>query len=209
MCGSQPNVDNSAAEAAAEEARQARVREEERQARITDGTTKINDTFGTFTDDFFTGLRDTYMDYYQPQLDQQFGKASDDLTFSLARAGTLNSSIAGQKQAELTTQYNDSLASILSQAQGAADDQRARVGQEKSSLISLLNSTADADMVSNEALARTQSLFNERPTYNPLGDMFGGVATGVGQYLQNQQNKNLYNAYMGGGSAGSSARIVR
>ncbi|GKT32077.1 hypothetical protein ADUPG1_006328, partial [Aduncisulcus paluster] len=148
-------------------------------------------TVSGFDQSYFDNVKSDYMDYYQPQLDKQFGTATDNLTFALARAGTLNSSIAGQKQADLTTRYTDNLASLLSQASGAADDARNKLNSEKSSMISLLNSTGNADMVGNEALARTQMLQNQRPTYNPIGDVFGGAAMGVGQYLQNQQNRSI------------------
>ena len=214
MCGGgKPKVDNSAAEAARREAAEARRREEERKARIKAGTERIDETFGTFTDSYYDGIRDDYVDYYQPQLDRQLEDAREGLTFALARSGTLDSSIAAEKQADLTTHYNDNLASILSKAQNSAETQRRRVQGEKSSLVSLLNQTADADRVANEALARTKVLFNERPAYNPLGDLFGGLAAGVGNYLQHQRDRQLYDAYFGhtpGAAKGnkSSARIV-
>lgn len=208
MCGSKPKVDTSVQDAMLQETRDARLREEERQARIEEGTAAVDSTFNTFDDSYYDGIVSNYMDYYQPQLDNQFDNATDDLTFALARAGTLNSSIAANKQADLTTQYNDALSSFLSQATGAANQQRQRVGQEKSSLISLLNQTADADRIANEALARTQQIYQEQPSYNPIGDLFGGFAVGVGNYLDQRRQRQLYDTYFNGGPTTGSGYSV-
>lgn len=209
MCGSKPKVDKSASRAAAADAASARAAEEARQQRITAGTNQINDTFAQFDDAYFDGFKQAELDYYQPQLDNQFADAKKNLTFSLARAGTLNSSVAAEKQADLTTSYNDNLASILSQATANANAQRDRVASEKSSLVSMLNSTGNQTNAVNNALARSSAISAERPSYNPLGDMFGGAANGIGQYLQNQQAQNAYNNYRTSvGGTGSSSRIV-
>lgn len=155
-----------------------------------------------FNDDFFDQRRNDFLGYYQPQLDDQFGKARDQLTFALARAGTLNSTLAADKQGDLSSQYDVQRGSILSQADADVAAQRARINQEKSGLVAQLNATGDADRVSNEALARTQQMFNERPTYNPLGDIFSGVAAGIGNWHNAQQNRNAWNTYNQGRSGG-------
>lgn len=150
-----------------------------------------------FNDDFFDQRRNDFLGYYQPQLDDQFSKARDQLTFALARAGTLNSTLAADKQGDLSSQYDVQRASILSQADADVAAQRARINQEKSGLVAQLNATGDADRVSNEALARTQQMFNEKPAYNPLGDIFSGVAAGIGNWNRARQNRNLWNSYIG------------
>jgi hypothetical protein len=210
MCGKKPKVDDSIQREMLADSREARAREEARQERIRQGTGRVDETFSQFNDDFFRGIRDNYMDFYQPQADEQFRRAGDQLSFGLARAGTSNSSIAARNQADLTTRYNDTLASLLSQATGEADRQRSRVQGEKSSLVSLLNATGDADRISNEALARTQQLYQERPAYNPIGDIFGGFAQGLGGAMNTINQRRAYNAYMGTGTGGtgSSSRIV-
>jgi len=209
MCfDSKATVDNTVQQGMLDEAKQARLAEEARQQRIRDGMATIDSSFAPFDNNFFQGIRDNYMAYQQPQLDNQFKNASDGLTFALARAGTLNSSIAGDKQARLTSRYDNGLASILSQAQQSADATKARIGAEKSGLVSMLNATGDASRIGNEATARTQMFFNPVPTYNPIGDIFGGVATGVGQYLNTQKNQRIYDTYFGGGNGGSSSRVI-
>jgi hypothetical protein len=159
-----------------------------------------------FNDKFYDKRRDAYLGYYQPQLDDQFAKAKEQLTFALARAGTLNSTFAADKQGELQNKYATQQASVLSQANADVASAKSRINNEKSALVSQLNATGDADRISNEALARTQQLFQEKPAYNPLGDIFAGVAAGIGNaygaYQNNQALKNYYGT-SGGGSGGS------
>lgn len=209
MCSS-PKVDNSIQKKQLQEAEEARKREEERQARIKAGTAKIDQTFEAFDDGFYNNLLNDYTSFYMPQLDDQFGKAKDDLTFALARAGTINSTVAADKQADLLKQYDTQRASILSQGQDTVNAQRQRIGSEKSALVAQLNATGDADRASNEALARTQQMYHEKPAYNPLGDIFAGAAAGVGNYWNAQQNANAVRAYYGAanGNRAGSGRII-
>ena len=197
MCFSKPKVDNSIQKQQLAEAAEARQREEERQARIKTGTAKIDQVFGTFDDSFYNTRKGEYLDYYQPQLDDQFKKAQDELTYAFARNGTLNSTMAADKQAELKSKYDTEKAGILSQADTAIGEMQSRNNNEKSALVSQLQATGDADRVSNEALGRTQQLFQERPTYNPLGDIFAGVASAIGNYKAGQTQGQIYNTYYG------------
>lgn len=161
-----------------------------------------------FDDAFYNDRKNAYLGYYQPQLDDQFKQASDQLTYALARAGTLNSTIAADKQADLKKKYDTQRAAILSQADADVAQQKSRIANEKSNLVSQLNATGDVDRAANEALARTQQMFNEKPAYNPLGDIFAGVAAGIGNYYNARQNTNLYNSYFGPRSGGSGGVYV-
>ena len=209
MCGGKPKVDNSIQEQMLADAQRARDEETARAERIKTGTATIDANFGQFDDGFYDKYRDSYTGFYQPEIDNQFGDAKDQLTFALARAGTLNSSMAGDKQADLQTAYDTQQATTLSQAENAVANLKSNVNAEKSNLVSLLNATGDADRASNEALARSQQLFQSQPAYNPLGDIFAGAASGVGSYYAGQNNQRAYDTYFGGRapSAGS-ARLV-
>lgn len=209
MCGSKPRVDNSVQIQMQEDARKAREAEEARQGRIRAGTAAIETQFGQFDDGFFKGYRDRHLDYLNPQLDRQFGDARDQLTFSLARAGTLNSTVAGERQARLQSAYDNEKASILAQAEGAATDLRGQVENEKSSLVSLLNATGDSERASNEALSRTQQLFRRQPTVSTLPDLFAGVAGGVGAYQGGVNQRQAYDTYFGARPASrGNSRVV-
>ena len=204
MCFGGPKVDNSVQQQQLEEAAQARQREEERQARVTSGSAKLDQIFSGFDDNFYDARRAAYTGFYKPQLDDQFRSAQDQLTFSLARAGTLNSTMAADKQGELKNKYDVQNASIISQADGEAAALRQRINNEKSALVAQLNATGDADRVSNEALGRTQQMFHEKPAYSPIGDIFSGVAAGIGNYYNARQNTAMHNAYFGANSPSGS-----
>lgn len=144
-----------------------------------------------FDDKFFQKRRDAYMGYYQPQMDTKFKEAREALEYALARAGTSNSSIAGEKMAELQRQYAENQAAISSKADADVNGFRSRIANEKSALVSQLNATGDADRAGNEATQRTQMLMKDVPEYNPLGDIFSGVANTVGGFARAAQDREI------------------
>ena len=181
-------VDRSTQSQQQAEAAQARADEEARQARIRSGTAAVDNTFAGFDDAFYGKRRASFMDFYQPQLDDQFAKAREALTFALADAGLLNSSVAGQKTADLNKAYETQRGSILSKADADVNSLKGRIAGEKSTLVSQLNATGDAERVSNEALSRSSALYKDVPEYSPLGDLFSGIGTGIGAVAQRQNN---------------------
>jgi len=189
MCFAQPKVDTRIPDLQIREAAEARQREEERQARIRAGTGSIDTAFGGFNDAFYADRRNAYTGFYQPQLTDQFEEARKKLTYALARAGTLNSSIAAENSAKLGREYDTNRAIIQSKAEEDVNALQSRIGSEKTALVSQLNATGDADRVSNEALARTAQMYQTIPPYNMFPDIFLGVAQGIGGIAQNQQNQ--------------------
>lgn len=185
MCfGGKPRVDNSAQIQQQQESAAARRREQERQARIRQGTQQVDQQFSRFDDSFYGDRRDAFMGYYQPQIEDQFEDAREQLTFALARSGNLRGSAAADRQTRLGQDYELQRASIVSRADEDVQRQKDRIAGEKSSLISQLNATGDADRISNEALQRTRVIAQDQPAYDPLGDIFAGVATGIGGMMQ-------------------------
>lgn len=191
-----------------EEAKQARIREEARQARIKAGLTSIDNTFQPFNDTFYNGRKSAFLDYYQPQIEDQFKDARDKLTFALARNGTLNSTMAGDQAGKLTKDYATNWASIVSKADADVNNLKSQVSGEKSALVQQLNATADADRVTNDALSRTSQMFQQRPEYNPLGDIFAGVGDSIGNFNAANQNRAIYDTYFGKRSTAGSSRVV-
>ncbi len=195
MC--KPKVDNTMQRQQLAEAAEARAREEARQARIKTGSANVDSAFSTFDDGYWNNRKTSFMDYYQPQLDDQFKQAQEQLNFALARAGTVNSTIAGDKMGLLQTKYDTQRAAIQSNAEADVHSAQDRIQNEKSALLSQLNATGDADRVSNESLARTQQLFNEQPSYDALPDIFSGFANAIGNYNAASQNNTAYQSYFG------------
>lgn len=209
MCDFGPKVDTTLSDQMTAEAAAARQREEERQGRITTGMADLDTQFGAFDDSFYDQRKDSFLGYYTPQIDDKFSDAKDQLTYALARAGTSNSTMAGDQLGKLLKAYSSEQAGILSQADADGANVKSRIGAEKSSLTAQLNATGDASRVSNDALGRTQQLFAETPVYSPLGDIFGGVANGIGNYAQAQREQQLYRTYFGNGQSGSSSRVIQ
>lgn len=137
---------------------------------------------GGFGEDFYNKFRQAQTDYYLPDVARQYGKAKDDLTFNLARAGTLNSSVAGDQLADLVYQNTNNVASVKAKADASTADLRQRVAQEKQNAISQLYATEDPSMAANDALARTRTISEVTPELSPLGDLFKLAAIGGGTF---------------------------
>jgi hypothetical protein len=162
------------------EAKQARKDEQERQARIREGTASINKTFDSqFNDDFFNGRRDAFMNYATPQLEDQYGKASKELTFALARGGNLDSSARGQKLGELQKLYDVNKQKVADDALSSSTQARTAVEDARGNLIATLNATGDAQGAANSALTRA-SVLSQPTAYSPLGQLFTDFTSSLG-----------------------------
>lgn len=167
--------------AAANEAKRARQDEEARQGRIRQGTESINTTFDSqFNNDFFNRLSKGYTDFARPQLDDQFGKAREKLVYSLARNGTLDSSMRSQQFGEVDKEYNKNLLDITDKGREYATNSRTNVENSRGDLISMLQATGDATGASNAALSRAATL-SAQPAYSPLGQLFTDFTSGLAQ----------------------------
>lgn len=131
-----------------------------------------------FNDDFFSGLSQSFIDYARPQLDDQFGKAREQLTFSLARNGTLDSSMRGEQNADLQRDYDTNLQDITDKGRQYATDARTNVERARADLIGMLQATGDAAGATNAALSRA-SILSQPPAYSPLGQLFTDVTSGL------------------------------
>lgn len=194
MCGASGKAGRLQQMQSAQEAADARAREDERQGRIREGSARVDQTFSGFDDGFYGNRRKSFLDFYSPQVDDQYKKAQESLTFALAEAGLLNSTVAADKRGDLTKAYDTQRASINSRAEADVNSLKGRVQGEKSSLVSMLNATGDAERASNEALSRTSQIYKEIPEFSPLGDLFGGIGTGIGAVAQRQNNDAILDA---------------
>lgn len=176
------------------EAEAARNDEIARQARVRQGTTAINNTFDSqFNDSAFANRRKAFLDYASPQLEDQYGKAQKQLTFALARNGTLDSSVRGQKTGELQKQYDLNKQQVADQAIASETDTRNAVEDARSNLIMSLNASGDATGAANASLARASAL-SKPAAYSPLADLFGNFT----QTLGTQAALERANYYSGG-----------
>lgn len=172
--------------AAKREAARARADEEARQGRIRQGTASINSTFGHFDDNFFGDIRDAFVNFARPQLDDQFRKAGEQNTFNLARSGTLDSSMRGEQTADLQKQYDIERQNLIDKARGYETEARNNVERSRGDLISMLQVTGDATGAANSALTRAATLATP-PAYSPLGQLFQDSTAMLGQQMAQER----------------------
>jgi len=178
---------------------QARADEQQRQGKIREGTTRVNSIFdGQFTPDYFDKQQQNFLDYATPQLEQQYGDASKELTFALTRAGLLDSSARAEKEAELQKTYDLNKQQIADQALSYKTKAQGNIEDARSGLISTLNSTGDAEGAANSAITRASAL-SEPAAYSPLADLFGTFTAGLGT----QAALEKANAFAGTGAGGT------
>lgn len=184
MCTSKPKRDNSAEIARQEEAR--------RQARIAEGKGSIDQAFAGFNDDFYTGYQDDYTNYYNPQLDDQYGDAAKKLTLRLARSGNLTGSVGATQLADLQKYYDDQKLAITGNATTATNDLRGSVDSRLSQLYADNRAAADPGSATSAAASAAESL-QPAPLSSPLGNVFANFFADLGDVAAVSNNTRLGN----------------
>jgi hypothetical protein len=161
----------------------ARQQEAARQQRITEGQGKIDQAFAGFNDQFFSKFQNDYLNYYTPQMQDQFNDANRQLTLSLASAGGLTSSAGLRRQDELQRAFQQRSSELANTAATEANRRRAEVEGARTDLLALNRSAADPSQVSAQALARAGTLQGPMD-YQPLGDLFGSLVNTATQGLR-------------------------
>ena len=170
----------SGAKAAEKEAKRARQQEERRQARVRGAVRGVNRVFDSqFTPEFFSGVKQDFMDYATPQLDDQFSDASRDLSFDLARSGLLNSSVRSDQGGRLQKLYDRNMQQITSQGLDRANQARNQVEDARGNLIMMAQATGDARGASNAAMSRASAL-SQPQGFSPIGQLFQDFTAGLG-----------------------------
>lgn len=162
------------------EAAQARADEQARQQRVREGTKRVNDIFGkNFDEPFFEDRRKAYLDYAQPQLQNQYVDAQKQLTYALDRSGLLDSSARAEKSADLQREYDQNSRAVADQALSQQTQARNAVEDARGNLITTLNATGDAEGAANSALSRASAL-SQPQAYSPLGQLFSTFTSTLG-----------------------------
>jgi len=153
------------------------------------------ETTGGFDDSFYDKFKQSILDYYMPQVEDQYGKAKDQTTYGLARAGTLQSSAATDEAARLAKENELNRANVVSQADTGAAGLRSRVAQERAKAESTLYATEDPDVATNQALAAVKDVSVAQPELTPLGQVFQTALIGGANAYTGARNQNLINQY--------------
>jgi hypothetical protein len=191
-----------------EQAAEARAREEQRKARLETGKSSIDALFdkGNFNDAFYDKYKDAALDYAMPQLTDQYGKARDQTTYDLARAGTLRSTIAGDAQADIESQKLINEAGIKSKADTDVAGLRTNIAGQKQQALNQLYATEDPDVAANTATHMVQQAQLSTPNLSPLGELFKPLiigATGAASGYLDQQTLARYGLTPRGPSQGT------
>ena len=179
------------------EANIARYEEQQRQEAIRQGTANIDSMFnGQFTDDYFKKQGQNFLDYANPQLESQYADAQKELTYSLSRAGLLDSSVRADKEAELQKKYDLNKQQIADQALSYSTDARNNVEKSRSDLITMLNATGDAQGAANSAMTRASAL-SQPQAFSPLTQLFSDFTSALGTQAAIEKANSLSSAYGG------------
>lgn len=185
-----------------------RAAEAARQAQIEQGRQQIDRTFAGFNDGFYDARRQAFADNARPQLDRQFRDAREQLIYALADAGTLRSTVAGGRLADLEESYGERKLEVADQARSYAQQVRADVEASRSGILQNLFAAGDAGLAGQQATNQAQMLVAQ-PTFSPIGQAFQNVGAGIGAARAGNQVAAMRAPpqNFGGGTKGS-GRVV-
>ena len=162
---------NDAEDAADEAAAAAAAAEAKRKKAIEEGRKRIDTEFSKFDEPYFQQVADAYLRYYNPQLDEQFNKARENLIYRFARQGITGSSAETDTIGDARLEYDRQRARLGSQAQDRVAQARSDVERNKSDLYTLNQAAADPEAVAGMSASRAASI---QPVQNlsPLENVF-------------------------------------
>lgn len=167
-----------------------RQQQQKRQQRVNQGLQQINSMFSQFTPDWYKKQGTAYENYANPQLDQQYQKAGNQLTYKLADQGQLNGSLAGNRRADLNQTYHQQQQNIANKAQGRVTKAKQAVSQDQGNLVNALEASGDPSSIPQTATNAVDAL-KSQPAYQPLGQVFQSATSGLGNVLKGEQYYNM------------------
>ena len=192
-----------------EEYARQKAEEEARQGRITAGKAAIDSAFAGYDDNFYAGQAQNYMDYANPQIEDQYTDAMRGLTRALSRSGLSQSSIAAERKAKIERQLADAQADAARQGQSFANDTRQSLASVKNNLVSQNQSLADPTLIANMAANQSMAA-SQLPSYNPVAQIFADATAGLATQSQLEaRGKNRYDMAELFNLNGGSARNVQ
>lgn len=189
----------------------ARQAEEARQARIAQGKMGIDEQFSGFNDDFYNQYQTDYTNYYNPQVDDQYGDAVKKLTLQLAQTGNLTGSVGANQLGDLQKFYDTQKMGIVDRGTNARRELMGNIDAKKSQLYSDNRSSADPGAATSAATAAAQYLQPGAQT-SPLANVFSDFFNQLGNQsaIRNAQKINQGTGVQqySGGRGGTSGYVV-
>lgn len=134
----------------------------------------VNSAFSQFDPSYFQNYQNAYTNYYQPQIQDQYHTAKDQLTAALSGAGTLESTVGADALANLARRSTDQTAQIAAQGAAASQSLQQNVAQQRASLLGQANASTDPSQIASNAQAATTAL-QAPTTFAPLGNVFSDL----------------------------------
>ena len=164
--------------------------EARRQARVDAGLKEIEKVFEQYDQDFYDKSQDAYLDYYEPQLEDQYKKGLSDWKFALARGGRFGSSTEVDKKAKAAQDLMFQQNELASGAIGAADKSEAAVDAAKREMTQLNQMNANPQLAAS--LAQSQAgILNQPPKYDQLLDVFGDLTEGLARREEIENRRKI------------------
>lgn len=181
-----------------QQAADARAKEELRQNRLNAGKGAIDTLFGptNFGEPFYNKYTKASLDYNQPQLQTQYDKAKRDMTYDLARAGTLRSTAAGQAQSFLENEKGVNDAAIRAKADTDTAALRSSIASQQQQALNQLFATEDPDVAANTATHMVANAQLSQPNLSPLGELFKPLVIGASGAFQGFNDQSTFNKAM-------------
>lgn len=172
----------------------------------------VNEAFSRYGDDYYNSITQNVLDYYTPQLDSQFEKANEGLTYRLADQGLLRSTTAGDVRADLKEAYGIQKGDISNRAASEATSAREQVENARRQALAYAENASDPGAVNERIAQETSRIGSYQPQLTPLAQLFTDfvsptVQTGALAYGAKQRASAPPIVFNSGNK--SSAQVVR
>jgi len=170
----------------------ARALEEEkkRQAKVDAGLAAIEEVFSQYDQDFYDETSDAYLDYYTPQLEDQYKDGLRELQFALARGGRFNSSTEVDKKGGAAEDLEFQRQELMGNATKAADQTEQSVLDAKERMIKLNEVNANPDLAASLSASQA-GVLNQPPKYDPLVDVFADITEGLAKREEIENRRKI------------------
>lgn len=141
------------------------------------------ETFSGIGDDFYKGYYDSIVDYFTPQLQQQYANAKSQNLFNLARRGLLRSSAAATAAGEMERERGDAQTDIANRARTQQDQLRQDVNRAQTNAIATMEGAEDPSVGIDRALREATAIQSQAPDLSgSLGNIFSAALNSYNNY---------------------------
>lgn len=141
---------------------------------------------GGFQQPFYDKFKQASLDYNLPQLTDQYDRMRKNITYDLARAGTLRSTAANEAVTDAEKQKAMNEAAIRAKADQETAGLRSSISSQQQQALNQLYATEDPDIAATTAINMVHNANLQMPQQTPLGDLFKPLVIGA---------LGAYNAY--------------